>query len=828
MRELPRGTVTFLFTDVEGSTRLLQEHGDAYAGLLGEHRRVLRDAFARHSGVEVDTQGDAFFVAFARASDALVAAEEAQRALADGPVRVRMGLHTGEPTVTEEGYVGMDVHRAARIAAAGHGGQVLVSQSTRDLVAAETLRDLGEHRLKDVDTPVRLYQLGAGNFPPLRTLNNTNLPLPPTPLVGRKKELADVLRPFKSGARLVTVTGPGGVGKTRFSLEVAHELVEAFDDGVWFVDLSPLLDAQLVVPTISTTLGAHVELADHLASKELLLVIDNFEQVTEAAPDIAELVRRCADVRILVTSREPLRIGGERTYPLRPLAEAPAVELLRSRAEAHEPEFEASFQTLAAIADRLDRLPLALELGAARLRTLGPDDLLKRLEQRLPLLTSRARDLPERQRTLRATIDWSYELLAGDEQQLFRRLAVFAGSFDIDAAEDVCDADLDALESLVDKSLLRRTREGRLFMLDTIREYAAERLEGDPAAQNVRLRHATRTLRVAEEAWGRHHDGFATLEREHDNARAAFEFLIATGETEGALRLALAYRDFWYVRGHIREGRRRLEVALDAAGTAPAHLRLPALTRAASLARVVGDADAAERHAAAAVALARERGDDGALAAALRELGEAMVARGDYPRALSLYEQSLALARAAGESPVPTLTNLADVALAAGEFERAIHYSAEAARLAGGPDVETVQAIAAFNTTSALIQLGRGTEATPHARTALETVVRIGYPELLGWCLAAVSGLAAASAPRDAAVLLGASESAVESSGAAFGPAEQRLRKWTLALLETRIDGGELERALDNGRGLAADDAVSLARQFLQGSAGAGEGARAP
>jgi Adenylate and Guanylate cyclase catalytic domain/AAA ATPase domain len=426
MPELPTGTVTFLFTDIEGSTRLLEELGPSYASTLAEHRRVLREAFARHGGVEVDTQGDAFFVAFSSASAAVAAAAEAQAALS---VPVRMGIHTGEPQRTDSGYVGIDVHRAARICSAGHGGQVLVSETTQRLLDGTELGDLGEHRLKDLGQALRLYQLGAGEFPPLRSLNQTNLPAQPSALVGRETELAQLLS-LVSESRLVTLTGPGGSGKTRLALQVAAELVERFEGGVFFVALASVTDAELVLPTVAQTIGAQDGLADHIRDRHTLLLLDNLEQVLAVAPALSELLERCPKLGLLVTSRALLRIAGERDYPVDPLPEADAVELFRTRAVTSEP-LEAVYE----ICRRLDGLPLALELAAARTRLLSPVQLLERLERALPVLTGGRRDAPERQRTLRATIEWSYELLEPGEQELFRRLSVFAGSFTLASAE---------------------------------------------------------------------------------------------------------------------------------------------------------------------------------------------------------------------------------------------------------------------------------------------------------------------------------------------------------------------------------------------------------
>ncbi|MET0939473.1 MAG: adenylate/guanylate cyclase domain-containing protein, partial [Gaiellaceae bacterium] len=427
--ELPSGTVTFLFTDVEGSTRLLHEHGDRYADLLAEHRAALRDAFTRHDGVEVDTQGDAFFVAFSRATDAVSAAGEARDALAAGSIRIRMGLHTGEPLLTDEGYVGMDVHRAARIAAAAHGGQIVVSEATRRLMDADAgVRDLGEHRLKDLVHAERLYQLGDGDFPPLRTLDATNLPLASSPLVGREREVEELVAMLSNGTRLLTLTGPGGTGKTRLALQVAAELVGTQRDGVFWVPLVGLADPELLDSEIARTIGAPDDLAGFLRGKQLVLLLDNFEHLLDAAPGVSAVLGAGTGVRALVTSRAPLRVAGEQEYRLEPLPVTEAAALFAERARAVGREVELD-STVEAICRRLDGLPLAVELAAARTKLLAPARLLERLDSALPLLTGGARDAHERQRTLRATIEWSYDLLDSSAQELFARLSVFAGTF---------------------------------------------------------------------------------------------------------------------------------------------------------------------------------------------------------------------------------------------------------------------------------------------------------------------------------------------------------------------------------------------------------------
>ena len=412
MAELPTGTVTFLFTDVEGSTRLLRELGPAYGAALAEHRRLIRAAAEANGGVEVDTQGDAFFFAFPSPTAAAAAAADAQRALADGALQVRMGLHTGEPELTADGYIGLDVHLGARIASSAHGGQVVLSRATHGGLDRMTLvRDLGEHRVKDFDAPVWIYQLGDDEFPPLKTISNTNLPHPASTFVGRGNEVGEIVELLLDEARLVTLSGPGGMGKTRIAIEAAAELVPSFRAGVFWVGLADTRDPSLVTDTIARILGAKDDLASHIGERELLLLLDNFEQVVEAAPELGRLLEACDGLRLLVTSREVLRISGEVELAVQPLADRAAVELFchRARCEADD--------DVRVLCVALDNLPLALELAAARARVLSPAQILARVSERLDLFVG-GRDAGPRQRTLRATIEWSHDLLSPVEQRL--------------------------------------------------------------------------------------------------------------------------------------------------------------------------------------------------------------------------------------------------------------------------------------------------------------------------------------------------------------------------------------------------------------------------
>jgi predicted ATPase/class 3 adenylate cyclase len=649
---LPRGTVTLLFTDIEGSTRLLQELGDEYADVLADHRRTLRQEFARHGGVEVGTEGDAFFVAFAKASDALAAAVAGREALADGPIRVRMGLHTGEPRLTREGYVGIDVHRAARIAAAGHGGQILASQATRDLVGADRLRDLGVHRLKDLAAPERLYQLDDDEFPPLKSVDQTNLPVQPTPFVGRERELAELLA-LLDAHRIVTLTGPGGSGKTRLALQAAAESVEEYGDGVWFVSLAAVRDPQLIEPTIARVVGGPDDLHEFLAGKRTLLVLDNLEQLL---PDAAAIVAR-VDARILATSRTRLNIVAEQEFPVPMLPLDDAEALFTQRARQLEPRFEPDAAVRQA-AERLDGLPLALELAAARVKVLTPGQILERLGRSLDLLTSGAQDAPERQRTLRGTVEWSYRLLTAGERRLFARLAVFAGSFELEAAEAVCSAELDVLQSLVDKSLLRRGEDGRFFMLVTIKALALEKLRDLADVSSLRRHHDDYFLAVAEELDARERlsgmrdlsaDSLDRFERELPSFRAALAGLLEAGRREGALRLGAALWRFWLNRTQYRDAAEWLERAPVEDATLPVDIRAAALGAAGGIAYYThDDIDGAERFWREGLELRRVQDDPLELGAPLSRLASVAWRRGDFDGAIAYHEQALALFEQAG------------------------------------------------------------------------------------------------------------------------------------------------------------------------------------
>ena len=701
--------MTFLFTDIEGSTELLQELGPDFLPMRDRHDRAIRAAIEEGGGIEIATGGDSFFAVFPTAVGSVRAAVAAQRALAAAPeatgrqIRVRMGLHTGEGRLGGDNYVGIDVHRAARIGAAGHGGQVVLSDATRALVELElpdgvTLRDLGSHGLKDLRHPEHLHDLViAGlpaDFPGLRTTSGrpTNLPTLLTRFIGRTHEMADVVD-LVTRERLVTLTGAGGTGKTRLAIEAAQSLSERYPDGTWFVALEAVRDPVLVLPTIAATFGVLEQpgrpigavLGEYLAPRHALALLDNLEQVIEAAPDIGSLLGAAPGLAVLATSREPLAIAGEHVYQVPPLnlpaepgvptagdlAANEAVELFVERARAVRSDFalsDANAPAIAAICRRLDGLPLAIELAASRINLLSPDQIVARLGQRLALLAASRRDLPERQRTLRGAIDWSYDLLAAPEQAFFRRLSAFSGGADLDAIRAIVDPagalGIDALElasALVDRSLLRLATIGdgnRLDMLETIREYAAEHLAGSSDEESeTRARHAAyyRDLAEASESpplnVGRD-ELLDRLDRELPNFRAAIAWSLEARLPETGLRIAAALRSLWLGRNYLIEGRRTLDELLAASASEGAtSFRFRALAIGSMLASLHGDAGRQLELSQAALTMAEATGDRRQMALATQSLGWAMI-RSRPILAREHLEKGVALARALGDTEI--------------------------------------------------------------------------------------------------------------------------------------------------------------------------------
>jgi predicted ATPase len=794
VRNLPSGTVTFLFTDVEGSTRLLKELGDDYADALAGHRHRLREAFQRHAGVEVDTQGDAFFVAFAKASDALAAAAKGRAALEPGPIRVRMGLHTGEPLLTDEGYVGIDVHRAARIASVGHGGQILVSRSTRDLAGGHPLRDLGNHRLKDLTAPERIYQLGDDDFPPLKSLNTTNLPVASNPLVGRETELAELTAMLSNGERLVTLTGAGGSGKTRLALQVGAELLDRFSGGVFFVPLASLTEPELVRTTVARLAG--VRELEELADRSALLLLDNFEHLLAAAPEVAALLAAGESAKVLATSRAPLRVQGECEYAVDPLPEVDAVELLVQRARSVRRDFVPD-ECAAEICRRLDGLPLALELAASRLRSLDAAALLERLDRRLPLLTAGARDAPARQQTLRATIEWSYDLLPPDLQQLFNRLAVFAGTFSLDAAEQVADATVETLGAIAEASLVKALVGTRFLLLETIRELALERFaELDDSAES-RARHASYYYSVAVSACL---DTDVAAEQlpeivipEVPNLRAALTWALETGDTEFGLELLVALEQLW-VLGYTAEGMRWFSTFLGHADAVSPLLRARALRSFGSSASFAGDFDLAARLWEESLAEYEQLGDEHGIAVLRHRLSISALIRGDVEQALSLSERSLELHRrlANDKGAVQPLALLGAIALQSGDRRRGLALLEESAELAGKIGWRWWRA----GTLSALAEVAIADERIGDAMGLLHEAVdlglQVGDRVGLSWYLSQFAlALVHESRSEDAGRIWGAVEKAAAFVPGGPWPRDiERLQREVLALADVAFESG--------------------------------------
>ena len=826
-RRLPSGTVTFLFTDVEGSTRLLRALGaDDYAEAVAEHRRVIREACAHEGGVEVDTQGDAFFFAFPTAPGAVAAASAFTRGLALGELRVRVGLHTGTPLLTAEGYVGDDVHRAARIAASGHGGQVLVSSSTARLVEVELL-DLGEHRLKDLSAPERIFQLGDGDFPALRSLYRTNLPVPATSFLGREQELAEVVELLSDdGARLLTLTGPGGTGKTRLALQAAGIVSDAYPEGVWWIPLAPLRDPDLVLATAAQILGSKNGLAEHISDKAMLCLFDNFEQVVEAAPELGALVSACPNLDILVTSRERLRVRGEQTYPVPQLAASDGEALFLTRARAVDPAFAPS-EAVRELCLRLDELPLAIELAAARTAIFSPEQLLGKLSQRLDLLKGE-RDADPRQLTLRATIEWSYDLLSEEEQRLYCRLAVFSGGCTYEAAEEIAAADPDILQSLLDKSLVRRrvgtTGEPRYWMLSTIEAFAAEKLGRAQDIEQLRDAHARwyaiHAASIAMEVRMYDQRAVAASVDELDNVRTGIARAVESRDAELLGLYLFGIWFAWMMHGNNREARNAVErwLELDREPIDPT-VRLGGLVGAGEILRL-SDYGRARALKLEAIDIARAYPDaslygwplGSTVAATLADIVDIDIAEGDLEAARAHAEDALALRVADGAALgiAHAKVALAAVSIARGELTGARELLLEAASVhrSAGRDGEAARGL--LGVASLEIELGLIDSVRRRLGALLAELPRLGDISQVIYAAAIVAALAARDGdPRTAALLLGAADHRARDAGAEpfVPPAERAIWEGRRAAVEAALTADELSRA--QRAGAALDDAAT-------------------
>lgn len=880
MSTLPAGTVTFLFTDIEGSTRMLQALGDRYTSLLERHHLLLRESVTAEGGAVVGTEGDSIFAVFPSAPRSVAAAVAAQRALAaeqwpgDMPLRVRMGLHTGEGTPSGSSYVGIDVHRAARIAAAGHGGQVLLSAPTAALVEhllpdGVTLLDLGEHRLKDLERSERLNRLLIEGLPvddrQVRSLDviPNNLPVQNSSFLGREREIAEV-RELLGQARLLTLTGPGGTGKTRLSLQVAADALDRFPDGVYFVALAPIGDAELVAPTIAQEIGIANRgglepldrLREHLRERTMLLVLDNFEQVASAAPVVGELLTSAARLTVLVTSRAVLHLYGEREYPVPPLglpdplrdrnveaiSQYEAVRLFIERAVAVKPDFRVTNENAPAVAQiavSLDGLPLAIELAAARIRVLTPDAMLQRLAHRLSLLSGGARDLPERQQTLRGAIGWSHDMLDDAERRLFAGMSVFVGGAGLEAVESVCATDdggedlLDVLSSLVDKSLVRQVTDARgqprFGMLETIRDFALEQLERSGDATDLRRRHARLFAGLVETArpqllGAQKREWLDRLEDEHDNLRAAISWAVDNDEPELALRMTAGLWRMWQMRGYLVEGFEQVRRALAMAGAEhETVLRADALEALGGLAWWKGELGPAREAYDACLALRRAQGDRRATAEAIYNLSFTFAFSGsdaDYVRGEELTNEARALFEEIGDKAgvAKVMWAFANLGWTTNQLSAARDAGLQALPIFRELDDEFMVGWTLYDLGVVAVKLRTLDEARLHLSEALE--IFAAARDVSGYVLVldAVAALAEAQGDRQRAARLSGAVAALEtSSGTGLNPTNRDL----LGFQPDRLRHDPVTAAAwVRGSRMSTDEAIAEARGALHPGAG--------
>jgi predicted ATPase/class 3 adenylate cyclase len=889
--------VAFVFTDIEGSTHLAQTlAATGWETLLDRHRELVRGAVAAHGGHEVGTEGDGFFLAFSRTSDAVAAAVDAQRALAaepwpdDAPVRVRMGIHTGDGRLDRDGsYVGADVHRAARVAAAGHGGQVLLSETTSSLVGDElpagvALRGLGEHRLKDL-RPERICQLVIDGlrteFPPIRSLDRrpNNLPTQLTSFVGRDAELREASELLRS-TRLLTLTGPGGTGKTRLSLQLAADVADRFADGTWFVALEPVRDPGLIAATILTTLGL-VEaggrpgrdiLVDWLEEREVLLVLDNFEQVIDGAPTVASILRGAPRVSVVVTSRAPLRVSGEQEYPV-PGLPAPrdvlalsdlekmnlpagdrlldaaaattfeAVRLFIARAAAVRPDFKVTNDNapaVAAIAARLHGMPLAIELAAARVKLLSPDTILERLEHQLGVLSAGARDLPERQQTLRGAIAWSHDLLGEGERRLLARLSVFVGGCELDSAEAVCGppSELDGVEVvdclvfLADQSLVRAEDvDGglRFRMLDTIREFASEQLGARGEREEIERRHTATFVAFAEALTPRlagddQRRWLGRLERDHDNIRAVLDRAVAAGDGTTAIGIGFAMWRYWQKRGHLAEARRRLQAMADAPWSREdPHLRARLMEALGGVCWWQADIPAMGRAYAEALELWQAIGDQKEIANALyNDSFRYAVSETDGPRdpdrlGYKQMHRARDLATEAGDERgrANALWGIGNWLFFHAAEDRGVSHFDEALGVFRRLGDRTMEAWSHHMLGASQIRLGTLDEA----RRNVDAAMRLfhGFGDVAGLTLTlddfASIAIATGDVPR-AAKLWGAARALSAAGGVGLADfVDTQFEFYGRPSTRESIDPAELDRIAQEGRAMTLDESVAYALQ---------------
>jgi predicted ATPase/class 3 adenylate cyclase len=909
-RLLPTGTITFLFTDIEGSTRLWERHHAAMQQALAHHDAILRDAIESNDGYLVKTTGDGAHAAFAIAADAIAACLAAQRALtahAWGELSItsRMAMHSGAAEQRGGDYYGPALNRAARLMEAGHGGQILLSLATEELVRDHlpdgiALRDMGERRLKDLIRPERVFQVIApdlrGDFPPLRTLDArpNNLPAQTTPFIGREKEIRAIKEQLSNAnVRLLTLSGVGGAGKTRLALQAAADMVDDFGHGVFFVPLAALTDPTLVLQTIAQafdvreTAGRQLkeQLKNHLREKQMLLVLDNFEQVIDAAPLVTDLLSAAPRLKVLVTSREVLRLSGETDYPVPPLSlpdlkrlpplerltQYEAVALFIERAVAVRASFTVTNENAPAVAEicyRLDGLPLAIELAAAHVRVLPPQRMLSELSHRLRFLMGGARDLPARQKTLRGAIDWSHDLLSGDEQKLFRRLAVFVGGSTLEAIEAVCNIEddlkiLETVESLVGKSLVKQTEadgEPRFATLETIREYAGDRLVAAGDEERVRERYWHYFLALAEEAepksvGAEQAKWLRRLDEEHDNLRSALDWSLAQAGWEGGLRLCGALQRFWWTRGYLSEGREWCMRALAKAGAQERTLeRARALKAAGVLAYQQGDYPAARALDEECLAIQRQLGDRRGIAGSLNNLGLVACDQGDFPAARSLHEESLTIVRELGDRKgiANSLNNLGNVVYDQGDFSSARGLYEESlaiarelgdregvARVLGNlgnvakhqgdfPSARALheeslaikrelgyrQRIASSLNSLADLAIDEGDFASAQAlyREALVIGRELGERLRIAFSLEGLAAVVAAlGSSLRAARIWGAAERLRAEAGSPLPPKDRPAYDRRVAAARTREDNAVFDRAWQDGRALTLEQAMELA-----------------